>query len=178
MAVRTERQLRRNIEAVFKEALGEIATQTRDDLKKNLMTDWYMRSDYKPSEDSYERTYELYDSITAEPVKSRNGGLEVNVFFDLKKINAYENVSGFNAHMSLNGNIGYSDSSGWKPISWWLINWINDGVSPRLDGTYIGNQPIDGIHMFEKTAEWIENNNLDRIIRSVFRKYGIYLSKR
>lgn len=173
MAIKNERQLKSLLEPVLKNALNNIAQQVREELKSNLMNDWYMRPGYKPSEQSYERTYELYQSITAEPVKKRGNEFDVNVFFDLTKIKAYARLTGFNAHMSL-GNIASYEG---KPISWWLINWIDQGVEPREDGSYFGNQPIDGIYMFDKTKKWIESGNLDSIIRRVFASNGFKIKK-
>lgn len=171
--IASEKELHNLIENILKKALQEIANKTRDELKGNLMNDWYNRPDYKPNFEVYIRTMQLYDSITAEAVKKNNGGLSVNVFFDLNKIHPYLSDKGFNAHMSLNG---MSDYMG-HPIAWWLIRWIDQGVSPRLGATYIGNQPIQGIHMFDKTKAWLDAGNLDRIIKSVFSKYGFKLTK-
>lgn len=159
------KRLKRALDGILKKALEEISTQVRDEIHEYLLVDFYMRLEYTPTKESYERTYELLQSITASIVENKKGVLNVDVYFDISKINAYENVNGWNSHMSLNGDDFYED----RPISSWLIEWIEEGNSGTM-----GNNPIKGIHMLKETSQWT-NENLDRIIKSIFGRYGLKL---
>lgn len=165
------KDLKNSLENILYEALWDIGNQVRDELKNNLMNEWYNRPEYK-DEGRYQRTYQLYDSITAKLTQQKNGKSKVEVFYDLDKIEAMQTSGFFNAHMSLD----YSDSYAGKPIAYWLVLWIENGVQPRYDGTYIGNQPIQGKHILQMTAKWLENN-IDKIVIKVFKRYGLTLYK-
>lgn len=172
MAFNNQKELEKALLGILKEAMNEIAIKIKNVLQENLMVDWYMRQD-APLEGAYERTYELYQSIEAEPVKNKRGGLKTHIFFNLDNIKGYKNPSGFNAHMSLNGLKSYKG----QPISYYLVDWIENGIEERAGAKYIGNQPIvQGVHMLQKTSEWLEKN-LDKIIKSTFKKYGINIKR-
>ena len=172
MAFNTQKELERALLGVLKEAMNEIAIKVRNRLQENLMTDWYMRQD-APLEGVYERTYELYQSIEAEPVKNKKGGIETHIFFNLNNIKSYTYSSGFNAHASLNGKTSYQGT----PIKAWLIEWIENGIEERPGANYTGNQPIiEGAHMLLRTSEWLDKN-LNNIIQSTFREYGINIKR-
>lgn len=158
-----EVDLKFHLELVLKEAMNEIAEITKDELQRIVDRDWYMRSGY--SLGTYERTYQLIDSITADIIRDDGYFLYTHIYFDLTKILPEKRLSGFNAHMSLNEDITYGGES----ISWWLVNWIEYGNKGAL-----GNNPIQGIAMLERTSEYVREN-IDRITRRVFRRKGLSL---
>lgn len=66
--------------------------------------------------------------------------------------------------VSLDGSSTY----GGMPITFQMTNWLENGADGN--GHYIGNQPIQKVGMFEKTAQYLQTN-LPQLIRNFLKKY-------
>lgn len=114
----------------------DIAAAVKDKLKENLEKNWY--STYSPK--SYFRTWDLFDSVTAEVTHDGRCNYYIQVYFDSAKISSVQNGSGWNSHMGFDGQ---SFKSG-------LVSLIEHGMIGSKYNPRNGNSA----HMIEFTQEW------------------------
>lgn len=114
----------------------DIAAAVKDKLKENLEKNWY--STYSPK--SYFRTWDLFDSVTAEVTHDGRFNYYIQVYFDSAKISFVQNDSGWNSHMGFDGQ---SFKSG-------LVSLIEHGMTGSQYNPRNGN----AAHMIEFTQKW------------------------
>lgn len=150
----TWEQLKSIINAVLKDCLREIAEKTTLELKEYVLGVWY--GSYTPI--SYERTYQMLDSITHSEIEPHGDSFNVAVFFDTDKISSNYTGGTWNQHMSVGASGGdFSNDD--------FIQVLEEGnPSPLYSNS--------GMQMFEQTSKWLEKN-LPSIAMKVFAKYGI-----
>ena len=150
----SEKQFKDFINKILQECIQEITKQAAEYLKDFVNREWYQSN----SPAMYQRTYEFLNSIVSSQVKKKSNGFEAKVYFDTSLITP--NFLGgdlWNQHMSFDGS----------PFTNGLVEVIENGnPSPYYNP--------DGIHMFSETAKWLENE-LPKIAKSVFAKYGILI---
>lgn len=150
-------QLKNLINEILKDCLKEIALEAGKELQQYVQKEWYEAH----SPEMYKRTYQLLNSITNTDIRQKGSGFEIEVGFDKSSI--IPNFLGgdlWNEHMSFNG----------EPFVSGLIETIEEGNLSPYSPPYARN----GIHMLENTAFWLAQN-LPRIAKKVFAKYGMYL---
>lgn len=150
---------------VLKQAVDEITKITLEEITNFVREKWYINSPARTSGE-YERTEQFLESFKREEV-----GKFVNTYVSMvysdpnEMVSMYNDESIFNWHQSFDGSDSYNGTS----IPEWLILWIEDGQSsPRY--------PYNGIHMYKETNTWLKRN-LYRIMRQVFKKYGMTIKK-
>jgi len=177
MAFNKIRDLEKAIMEVYQEALTKAGEIAKKELHTRVMVDFYMRNDNAPKKNEdgeyyYERTYELINSLTLTVKKDKRNQITTHVYFDVDKIRPsaqVNNFSGFYAHASFGGAI--KDRNG-RSISSLLLQWIEEGNSG-----HIGNNPINGIHFLQSVNDYLENGELEKVIKKVFKSYGLTLNK-
>lgn len=157
--INNEKQLRLLLEKTEKEIADRIAKDTKAKLRENTRLKWY--DTYSP--ESYDRTYNLLNSITIEDGVS-NGGEVKTVGFDTQYIIPSYNEEGFNAHASMNDTP--FDDEGFIDV---IENGANGGLSVRQD---------EGAHMIEATEEWLDKHINSEIRKELEKRLGAKVTLR
>lgn len=121
----------------------KIAKEISGVLRKYVQDNWY--NDYTPAH--YERTMDILNSITVSKAKKTMLGYDVEIYFDESKIRMIE-YSGFNAHMSVDGEGIYQGMS----IPEWVVYWMNYGQNSPL-------WSYQGAFFLEDTIQWTQDDN-------------------
>jgi hypothetical protein len=126
------RVLKRDIGLIIQDELKNIGDEIKKALKQELKSKWYGRSGYSSesfSTDSYDRTFELLESITLSPTSIKGNQFSVRIYYDTDKMNTYDSENGMlSKHKS---HISGEDSRVMLPY------WIEEGTS----GSPIYNMP-------------------------------------
>ena len=115
---------------------NDIAAAVKEKLKENLEKNWY--STYEPK--SYIRTWDLFDSVTAEVTHDGKCNYLIQVYFDSDKISSVKNDSNWNSHMGFDGQ---NFKSG-------LVSFIEHGMT----GSPYNPRNGYASHMIEFTQKW------------------------
>lgn len=87
---------------------------------------------YSNHPSSYERTYEVLNSLTIGKTKETGSGIECEIYFDTDKIHAVETEGDtWNQHMSFDGT-DYSEK-----VVWVLEDGTDGGKYPREPGHFV-----------------------------------------
>lgn len=140
-------ELMKMIELQVISNLSKIGEEVKSYLRTTLLNDWY--HSYMPTH--YERTNMLIDSLTVSPVKKLGNTFQVEIYFDENKIVPVptSTVGMFPAHMNITD--GSSDYSGMS-YGELLPLWIEEGQHSSIHS-------YTGIHMVERTVDWIKEDN-------------------
>ena len=114
----------------------DICEAVKEKLQDNLNKFWY--SNYSPQ--SYQRTWELFDSITGIIRRDSRCNYTICIYFDSDKIHAVENDNGWNFHMGFNSE-AFTES---------LVSSIEHGMK----GSFFNPRRGEAAHMIEFTQKW------------------------
>jgi hypothetical protein len=141
--VRTWEQFEKILKKEIQVNLEQIGKEIAGVLKKYVNDNWYKNS----NPESYQRTYDILNSITVSKVKHMSDGYEVSIYFDETKIRMIEYEGLFNAHLSIDGSGMYQGMS----IPQWVVYWMNYGQnSPKYS--------YEGAGFLEDTIKWTEDD--------------------
>jgi hypothetical protein len=159
MVVVNEMQLKlAMLETVLKPLIRKLAKKISARLQHYINDKWYN----SPETEYYDRTYDFLTSIVESEVKMRNNDFSMEIYIDYEKMWQTPPSSGkFGSRTSLDSSTDFRG----KPISYWLIQWIEEGQ----------NSPVHsykGINMFGNVSEELEKQ-LDSYIISCFNEMGI-----
>lgn len=98
-------------------------------------------------------------------IQEVGSGFRADIFIDtdLEPRSKGERQGGFTKFISLNGDTDYNG----QPIAFWMVNWLEKGVSPQEGKKYIGNQPIEKVGMFEKVYQELNNGLSEMVNRNL-----------
>lgn len=130
-------------------SLNRVATvlkkNTKAKLKENLNREWYMT--YEPT--TYQRSYELLESVTGKVTKNGLCNYLIDVFFDGGQMNVSRG-KGWNKHMGFNG----------EDFRHGLISSIEHGIR----GLHINPRYGEATHVIENTQAYAIGE-ADRLIK-------------
>lgn len=173
----------------------DIAIDVQELLKNKLMDEVYLgqalrkrkKSGYGSG--SYERTFQLVESITFSVESQWSNRYTAKVYFDYSDIQPenqreWRDGDGFNAHMSLPpkgsgfrstiaGDISYNG----KSIGEWLVEWVEGGQNSSV-------YSYEGTDFFKETEEKLGDSStgspskyLVNIAKKLYRQYGCTISR-
>lgn len=142
--IKNKAELQKIIRDAAKVSVAHFAEKIADEYRNNIETMWY--DTYDPNPESYERTYQLLDSVSIE--NTNNGSL---VYLDTDKIRLYAEHPEWNAHMGWDGEEVEN-----------LPKMLNDGTQ----GNPMGNNPRAEYAggFIDETNDWIKSE-LKHVIR-------------
>lgn len=126
--------------------------------KRHIQEKVYNR--YQPGEDSYDRTFELLNSVTVGNLNIGTKYATFEIYMDSEKINPYERngvhgYGGWNSHADVYG----LDMSEYIPM------WIEKGTSGSLHDR-------EGAHYMEATHHELSGGKLAQALEDALRKEG------
>lgn len=136
---------------VMKKASEEPKQMLKDNVDKNVYN-------YTPS--TYERTFELRDSIIATEPQNVNNKTTVEIKHDENKIHPYSP----NQHMSVITG---------EDISTYLPQWINDGTIGHIFGQGVWTEPRP--YMDDTVRQMEQENTFENEVKKSLQKQGIQL---
>lgn len=163
---RTIKELNVYIEKTYlTQFLAKIGNEVKSVLQNFILNDLY--GSYTPLE--YTRTMDFLNACEVKPVKKVGNSYEVEVFINPDKFGTDSDVegNGWLHHTSSLGQYRGDTEYGGKSIGEWLVYWFetSDNSSPYSR---------EGIGMFEKTREWIRDDDYIRVrLKELFESKGI-----
>lgn len=139
-------------------AMVSFSSKIADKLRENIQSMWY--DGYDGDEDSYQRTYELLESVSEDDYAGGEGKI---VYMDNDKIHSSSNRPGWGIHQ------GFDDSEVYD-----LPLMLNDGTQ----GNPKGGNPRAGVagEFLDDTYEWVQREMMDEmndVIKKELRLMGV-----
>jgi len=163
---KTITQLKMEMGKRIKKSLIQVGDMVIKEIQQYLMKHLYANTP-----EDYERTWDLFNSLTVKEIKTSGDIYTIEVYFDKDKIKSNEILNNWNQHMSfVTKNRSAGEAKYWEgqSISQALPWWIELGEDSLIF-------PREGIHMVKNTTEKLRSTkeHIEELKKILKTKYNI-----
>lgn len=154
MSIENSKQLNEAIkQLVLKPLITTLAEKIVEKLVGYVADNWYNKTQQS---EFYDRTYDFLTSIISSEITMKGFDFAMEVYIDYEKMEQISPTQDkFGSRVSLDNSRSYDG----KSISYWLIQWIEEGQGSPVHS-------YKGIHMFKNVSKELETELDDYIIKS------------